>query len=126
MANQTRRSEPASFVGRMVSNYSLSLTLAALFIASWVGQFVFEWIHVRDEAQQHDQSFQFWEFFPGFWQSTLENWQSEFLQLFAFVTLTAFLIHRGSPESKDGDEEMQAKLDAIQEELKELRKVRAA
>jgi hypothetical protein len=126
MASRKRQSgaEATSFLRNLVSNYSLSLTLAALFLVSWVAQFVFEWIHFRDEAQEHGSSFQFWEFFPGFWQSTLENWQSEFLQLFAFVTLTAFLIHRGSPESKDGDEEMQAKLDAIQEELKELRRVR--
>jgi hypothetical protein len=43
-------------------------------------------------------------------QATFENWQSEFLQLFAFVALTTFLIHKGSPESKDSDEQMQASL----------------
>ena len=59
---------------------------------------------------------------PAFGQATFENWQSEFLQLLTFVALTSFLIHRGSPESKDGDEEMQSKLDAIQEELKQLRR----
>jgi hypothetical protein len=33
-----------------------------------------------------------------FLQSTLENWQSKFLQLFSFVVLSALLIHRGSGE----------------------------
>ena len=33
-----------------------------------------------------------------------ENWESEFLQMSAFVVLTAFLFQRGSAESKDPDE----------------------
>lgn len=34
-----------------------------------------------------------------------ENWESEFLQMSAYVMLTAFLFQRGSAESKDPDEE---------------------
>jgi len=59
------------------------------------------------------------EYLVEFSQSTLENWQSEFLQLFSFVTLAALYLHRGSAESKDSDErveqmlkEIKAKLDA--------------
>jgi SNF2 family DNA or RNA helicase len=52
--------------------------------------------------------------------STLENWQSEFLQLLTFVVLTSFLIHRNSPESKDSDEEMQRSLNRIERRLKSL------
>jgi len=33
----------------------------------------------------------------------MENWESEFLQLFVYVALTAFLFQRGSAESKDPD-----------------------
>jgi hypothetical protein len=50
-------------------------------------------------------------------QSTLENWQSEFLQLFSFVTLAAPYIHKGSGESKDGEEKMEAALRRIEERL---------
>ena len=32
----------------------------------------------------------------GWVQATMENWQSEFLQLFTMVVVTGFLIHRGS------------------------------
>ena len=35
----------------------------------------------------------------------MENWESEFLQMFAFVVLTAFLFQKGSSESKDPDKE---------------------
>ena len=45
---------------------------------------------------------------------TFENWQSEFLQLFTMVVLTAFLIHRGSQESKDSDDEMKEMLEALE------------
>jgi hypothetical protein len=37
-----------------------------------------------------------------FGEATFENWQSEFLQLLAFVVFTSFLIFKGSPESRDG------------------------
>lgn len=45
-----------------------------------------------------------------FSQSTMENWQSEFLQLFSFVLLSALLIHRGSGESRDSDERIEQAL----------------
>jgi hypothetical protein len=35
-----------------------------------------------------------------FGEATVENWQSEFLSLFAMVVLSIFLRQRGSPESK--------------------------
>jgi len=33
----------------------------------------------------------------------MENWESEFLQMFLYVVMTAFLFQRGSSESKDPD-----------------------
>ena len=53
-------------------------------------------------------------------QATFENWQSEFLQLFAMVVLTAFLIHRSSSESRDGAEEMKIAILRIEERLIEM------
>src|SRR5438093_2525199 len=35
-----------------------------------------------------------------FLEATAENWESEFLELFLFVLLTAFLHQKGSAESK--------------------------
>ena len=35
-----------------------------------------------------------------FVEATMENWESEFLQMFLFVVLTAFLYQKGSAESK--------------------------
>jgi hypothetical protein len=37
-------------------------------------------------------------------EATMENWESEFLQMFAYVLLTAFLYQQGSAESRKLDE----------------------
>jgi hypothetical protein len=52
-----------------------------------------------------------------FGQATMENWQSEFLQLFALVVLAALYIHKGSAESKESDEKLEASLRRIEEHL---------
>jgi hypothetical protein len=35
------------------------------------------------------------------WEALFENWESEFLQMAAYVALTIFLVQKGSAESKD-------------------------
>lgn len=35
-----------------------------------------------------------------FWESTLQNWQSEFLAVGSMAVLSIYLRQRGSPESK--------------------------
>jgi hypothetical protein len=97
----------------MLKNYSLSIVLAMLFLASWAGQGYFQWQEFQSEQEQHGQEATIEDFNSAFWQSTLENWQSEFLQLLTFVMLTSFLIHKGSHESKDSDERMEQKIDKI-------------
>jgi hypothetical protein len=52
-----------------------------------------------------------------FLEKTFENWQSEFLQLLAMVVLTAFLIHKGSAESRDSTDRMERKIDDIKRAL---------
>lgn len=41
------------------------------------------------------------------------NWQSEFLQLLWQVGGLALLLHVGSPQSKEGDDRLEARIDAI-------------
>jgi hypothetical protein len=50
-------------------------------------------------------------------QSTLENWQSEFLQLFSFVVFSAILIHSGSAESRDGTDRIEEAVKRIEARL---------
>jgi hypothetical protein len=94
-------------------DHLLTIVLASLFLGSWVGQFIAQVAQVSNEAREHGQSFSWREFWPEFLATTLENWQSEFLQLFTFVVLTAYLIHRNSAESPDGDDETKAMLQEL-------------
>lgn len=65
----------------------------------------------------HGSDPQVGDFVAEFAKSTLESWQSEFLQLFSFVVLAALYIHKGSAESKDGEENIEASLRRIEEHL---------
>jgi len=40
---------------------------------------------------------------PHFLEATMENWESEFFQMFIYVALTVFLFQKGSAESNDPD-----------------------
>jgi hypothetical protein len=97
--------------------FGLSLVLLALFLISWVAQGVSQWQTYTDEAKSHGEEPEVGDFVSEFGMSTFENWQSEFLQLFAFVTLAALYIHKGSGESKDGEERLEASLHRIEVHL---------
>lgn len=101
-------------------NYSLSIVLVVLFAISLIGQVAFQWQeYVRDEFDK-GQYPSVSDFIPVTGGSILENWQSEFLQLFIFVILSSFLIHKGSPQSKDGDEKMEKTLSRIEDRLEKI------
>ncbi len=97
--------------------FGLGLILMVLFFATWIGQAVTQWQAFTDEQRSHGEEPAMGDFAAEFLQSTLENWQSEFLQLFSFVTLAALYIHKGSAESKDGEEKLEASLRRIEEHL---------
>jgi hypothetical protein len=97
--------------------FGLGLALMILFFATWFAQGIAEWQTYTDEQRAHNETTSAGDFVSEFSQSTLENWQSEFLQLFAFVSLAALYIHKGSAESKDSDEKVEASLRRIEEEL---------
>jgi hypothetical protein len=82
----------------------LSIVLFSVFALTVVGQALAGW-----KALEHELAF---DGLPrlslldylntGHFRSALfENWESEFLQLSAYVLLTIFLRQKGSPESKD-------------------------
>jgi hypothetical protein len=104
--------------GRSVwREFGLGLLLMVLFFATWVAHAITEWQVFPDEQFAQGQQAKIGDFIAEFAQSTLENWQSEFLQLFSFVVLAALYIHKGSAESKDGEENIQASLRRIEAHL---------
>lgn len=97
--------------------FGLGLSLMALFFVTWLAQGISEWQNYTDEQREHGAPVEAGDFVAHFAQSTLENWQSEFLQLFAFVVLAALFVHKGSAESKDGSERVEAALRRLEEKL---------
>jgi hypothetical protein len=84
------------------------LALAAFFafVVFAVMQSVFGW-QVRNEELMHTGSAgdSYWHYLGTghFGEAIFENWESEFLQMGGYVLLTAYLVQRGSPESKPLD-----------------------
>jgi hypothetical protein len=99
------------------AEFGLGISLLLLFLVTWGGQAVSQWQTYTDEQSSHGESASMGDFVSEFSASTLENWQSEFLQLFAFVSLAALYVHKGSAESKDSDEKLEAALRRIEEKL---------
>lgn len=101
-----------------IRDRSLGIFFLGLFLVSWIGQLIVQWYHFINEQRDHGEQAEFFsgEFWWAFGQSTLENWQSEFLQLATFTIAAAYLVYKGSSESPDSDERMEAKLDALLEE----------
>ena len=100
-----------------IRDRSLGVLFVSVFLATWAGQLFFEWLEFVNEQADHGKTASFWSepFWAAFWQSTLENWQSEFLQLSAFTIACAYLVYKGSSESSDSSERLEAKLDALLE-----------
>jgi hypothetical protein len=107
-------------MSKLLRDRSLGIVLLVIFLVSWVLQGWTGWHEFEAQQTEHDQTATFWGqsgYIWSFLQATLENWQSEFLQLLTFVVLTSFLIWRGSPESREGQDEMMDTLKRIEARL---------
>lgn len=93
--------------------YSFGLVTGAFFLLSWLGQFLFQMVAVRNESEQHGQPFTWSDFLPQFFSSTFENWQSEFLHLVWQAAGLALFYFWGSSQSKESDDRLEAKIDAL-------------
>lgn len=89
---------------RSLKDNSLTIVLLLLFAVSIIGQWLTGWHVAIEDATRHGQSVMSlgtYTLSPEFLSSVFENWESEFLQMSAYVVLTAMLVQRGSSESKD-------------------------
>lgn len=89
-------------------NNGLSIVFLLLFILSMAGQVV-TGLKQHNEQMQEDggQPVNLAQYLTSghFFESTFENWESEFLQMGLFVVVSIFLFQKGSSESKDPDKE---------------------
>jgi hypothetical protein len=82
---------------------SLVLVMGLIWVWCWFAQSVSGWSAYNAELLEHEQPALSWVGYLGsadFWQTTLQNWQSEFLAVGSMAVLSIYLRQRGSPESK--------------------------
>lgn len=93
--------------------YGFAWVTGGFFIVSLIGHWLFGWLAYVDEQRALGRPAEMSSFVVQVTRDTLENWQSEFLQLLWQVAGLALLLHVGSPQSKEGDDRIEAKIDAI-------------
>ena len=92
---------------RWIRDHSLSLFFLIIFLAALIGQAIAGHILHNEEAMAHnEETISLWRYIRSsdFGNAVMENWQSEYLQFMLFMLATVWLIHRGSPESKEPEE----------------------
>jgi hypothetical protein len=94
---------------RFLRENGLSLVVFLLFLTTFVlGQSLAGLRQYNEEQAEHGgEQVQLDEYLRTghFLEATAENWESEFLQMFLYVLLTAYLYQKGSSESRKLDEE---------------------
>jgi hypothetical protein len=82
---------------------SLLLLMGSLFLGTWFADSVCGWSSYNsDQLTHHSPELSYVQYLGSadFWQSTLQNWQSEFLAIGSMAIFSVYLRQRGSPESK--------------------------
>jgi hypothetical protein len=95
------------------NRYSYGWVTLGLFAFSLVGHWIFGWYAYADQQLAHHQPIEVSGYAIEMARDTLENWQSEFLQLLWQVGGLAFFLYVGSPQSKEGEDRIEAKIDEI-------------
>jgi hypothetical protein len=98
--------KPPAAMWRLVRNSGLSVVLFALFLVFLAGQSLAGLRQYNDDQREHERrTVSYGEYLrsKAFLEATAENWESEFLQMAAFVVLSVRLYQKGSAHSKDPD-----------------------
>jgi hypothetical protein len=88
---------------RVLYENSLLIVMGTFWIGSWTAQSLTGWRAYNETQLDHGEATLGWLQYVGtadFWQTTLQNWQSEFLAVGSMAVLAIYLRQRGSPESK--------------------------
>ena len=96
-----------------MKRYAYAWITLGFFLVSLGLHWLFGWYAFADEAREHGQSPEVSGYLLDMGRDTFENWQSEFLQLLWQVVGLAYFLYVGSPSSKENDDRMEAKIDAL-------------
>ncbi len=89
----------------------------SFFLMSLAIHWTFAWFAYSEQQIEHNQAVQFSGYFNETLRDTMENWQSEFLQLMWQVGGLSFLLYVGSPQSKESEQRLEKKLDRILQKI---------
>ncbi|HEX8526557.1 DUF6766 family protein [Allosphingosinicella sp.] len=96
-----------------MKRYAYGWITLGFFLVSFGLHWLFGWYAFADEAASHGEKAQLSEYLTEMSRDTFENWQSEFLQLLWQVVGLAYFLYIGSPASKENDDRLEAKIDAL-------------
>lgn len=91
-----------------IRDNGLAIAAFALFFVSWgIQAYMGHQVYNQDRQAHQHALVGFWPYLRTwhFLEATMENWESEFLQMGVFVVLTSCLVERGSAESKKPGEQ---------------------
>lgn len=123
MATRSSTMAPPKTLTRLWRDYSLSIAVGTLFVVSFILHAIFGWFqYVADQEDQGAQAtlFGLHGFVTYFGEWTFQNWQSEFLEVLLLIVLTKYFLHKGSPESRDSQDEMMAAIERIEKQLETI------
>src|SRR5215210_887801 len=90
-------------IRRTLYENSLLIVMGTIWLGTWFAQSVTGLTtYNSDRFDHHLDSVGWWQYLgtPNFWETTLQNWQSEFLAVGSMAILAVYMRQRGSPESK--------------------------
>jgi len=96
-----------------MKRYAYGWITLAFFLVSIGLHWLFGWYTYVEDAAEHGQQAEMSSYLMIMGRDTFENWQSEFLQLIWQVVGLAYFLYVGSPSSKENDDRLEAKVDAL-------------
>ncbi len=96
-----------------MKRYAYLWITLTFFLVSIALHWLFGWYAYVDEAAEHGTRPELSGWLVEMGRDTFENWQSEFLQLIWQVVGLAYFLYVGSPASKENDDRLETKIDAL-------------
>jgi hypothetical protein len=109
-------------------DYALGIVPSLLFLAALAGGAVAGWFEYADWAQSHGVAETMLGDNGYAWvvgEQAFQNWQSEWFAVALLIVIAVRLIHRGSPESRDGRDQMTRAIDDVERRVDALLEQRA-
>jgi hypothetical protein len=101
----------------LFNRYSFLWVTLILFLGSLGAHWTFAWKAYVNEQEEKNLPVEVKDYLVEVSRDTFENWQSEFLQLIWQVAGLSFLFYVGSPQSREGDDRKEEKIDYLIKKL---------